>query len=784
MKKRNRSVRRAGLRMATVALLSVVCFPAWVSGQQLASASTDQAWVRTMDLVRQGQFDQASSLVETLPHGALTDKVRTWLTDFEQEQHQRRDLNRQDFEMYVRYAKQRHERKEYTLALEKAVRAADNAEDRDLFLREAWMKQLVDDALASGAELRDQGEWEQAWEVYYYLGLLYENNEQYKKLERTCINHLRLERIFEKDDSWHEPLRNIRMDMAVRVLDYLNRFYVDKDLDFKKLTASALEQLLLLSDSASAQKAFKGLGDENLRAQFRGRIEERLDQVRRASSFNWQAARDHFKRALYINDATVELPDELIISEMVRGASVALDDFTSVIWPTEWAEFQKGTRGEFIGVGISIVKNRKGEVEVVSPLEDAPAYRAGVQAGDLIIAVDGEPLDDISLNKVVETITGPKGTDVTLTMRRGKKEFDLKLTRQRVTIQTVKGVERDADHPEDWGYWLDRDDGIGYVRVTSFSSNTVDRLDEVISQLESSDLRGLVLDLRGNPGGLLTAAEEMASLFLPKGAPVHRIDGRIPQDNKRFDVPRSGPYRDLPLVVLVDEGSASASEIVSGALRDDHRAIVVGARTYGKFSVQNLIPISNVPPAALKITTARYFIPSGVSLHREPGAKTWGVEPNIPVRLVNKEKIKLYQMRRKRDVLGPAAPTEGDVDKADKAGEADKADDTVKPDDSAKPDSDKTQPDEADGKAPTDQDNAAGETSGEADAEDTSKDGQNPKLPPLEQPDENKRPEVDPQLDAALLVLRVQLLGERYPTLATANTKTPAPGEEKAKSGG
>jgi carboxyl-terminal processing protease len=264
-----------------------------------------------------------------------------------------------------------------------------------------------------------------------------------------------------------------------------------------------------------------------------------------------------------------------------------------------------------------------------------------------------------------------------------------------------------------------------------------------MSQLQAQGLKGLVLDLRWNPGGLLDSAWQVSSMFLDEGDTVVSTKGRSRDDDHTLPASGSGPYSDIPLVVLVDQSSASASEIVSGAIRDNHRGVVIGERTFGKFSVQNLIPLGP-SRAKLKLTTARYYLPSGVSLHRGPNAENWGVDPDIPVRLVRKELSKALQLRREADLLGPAAPTkkmpDGQVgDAADPAADAEPSKPFEEID--------------------------LGDEPKTADA-----DAEKEKLPPLEQPDENTRPAEDPQVDTALLVLRIQSLHGRHPTIATAAT--------------
>ncbi|MGB2986465.1 MAG: S41 family peptidase [Phycisphaerae bacterium] len=751
--------RRVGGVLGTVLLAAAMVFAVGVAradqSRQATTLSQDQLWQRTIDLVAQGDFKGATDTIKQVqPRGELTEGVRAWLEEYEAKQATRREMDRADFDKYVEYAKARIERKEYRDALDWSLAAFNCAEDRESFLESGWLRDLVSDSLAAADEYRREHDWRKAYRIYSRLSALYEHEPRYQKLEHEVLTHLRLDVIFEDDGHWEERVERVRWRDAKQALELLERYYVEA-VDFKRIAESGLEQLLLLADSKSAQEEFKGLGNEDDRNDFKLRIQEHLDQVRAAPSVDRTDCVRRFRRVVKeINTETVRLPEEMVVSELMRGALDPLDDFTTVIWPRDAQEFDKHTRGDFVGVGISIIKNRADEVEVVSPLEDTPAYRAGIQAGDIITEADGINLKGLSLNKVVDIITGDEGTEVVLTIRRNGKEIEFPLLRASVKIRSVKGVRRDPLDEERWDHWLDRELGIGYIRIISFQRNTVEDVDNALSEL--AGLKGLVLDLRGNPGGLLDAAWLLSSRFLKRGDTVVRTKARIKSENQTFEAPGTGPYSDLPLVVLVDERSASASEIVSGAVRDNGRGTVVGERTFGKFSVQNLIPLSR-SGAKLKITTARYYLPNGDSLHRDPLAKTWGVQPDVPIRLVHKESMNVYRLWRDANLLGPPK-TEDEKPAGDSAEDA----------------------------AKTDEPDADGDTKGGADAKDEgaakSGDDQEPaaddeepdedKLPPLEQPDENDRPKEDPQLGTAILLLRVTLIGESHPTLATAEMET------------
>ncbi|MFQ5589987.1 MAG: S41 family peptidase [Phycisphaerae bacterium] len=775
-----RSNRCSGAFFAVCSVLAACSVGRATDVPAAGSAGADELWREGIRLVEQGEFERAEKTIQCIEPGTeFTGKVIGWLADYTEKQAKRRELDRADFEMYVGYAKARIERKEYNLALGWTLYAADCAEDRDALLKSDWLQNLVNDALAAADKLRKEQDWRGAWDIYAPLADLYDREPRYKKLEREALTHVRLETMFKEGSHWEEPIEHVRWRDAERALEYVGSYYVEPP-DFKRITESGLEQLLLLAESKAAQQRFDGLHDQTDRRDFVARVQARLDQVRKAGSLDLHDAVGHFRRVVKtINAETVRLPEELLVSELMRGAFEPLDDFTTIIWPEESDEFDKHTRGDFVGVGISIVKNRStDEIEVVTPLEDAPAYYAGIQAGDVITHVDGDSIESLSLNKVVDIITGPENTLVTLTIRRGSEELIFPLKRQTIRIESVKGLSR--DETERWNHWLDKENGVGYIRIGNFMRNTPEVFENVLSELHAGGLKGLVLDLRGNPGGLLDTAWRISKLFLRRSESVVTTKGRNRSENQRLTTEVDGAYSDLPVVVLADESSASASEIVAGAIRDNHHGYVVGARTFGKFSVQNLIPLGH-SRAKLKITTARYYLPSGVCLHREPNSETWGVEPDIPVRLVHWERVNMWKMRRDAELLGPPKPEkqpeedkhaakDGDdhVDEPAKAGETgDKADATAGKDDRPKPD-------DAGHDAPKPADAAKpAEKVSTSETPDSDKDA----LPPLEQVNENNRPMEDAQLDTALLLMRVKLLGALHPTLAradTASVETPA----------
>lgn len=302
--------------------------------------------------------------------------------------------------------------------------------------------------------------------------------------------------------------------------------------------------------------------------------------------------------------------DELIegaISGMLR----TLDPHSSYLDPDAYKELQVETKGSFGGIGIEITV-RDGVLTVVSPLEGTPAYELGIQAGDQILRVDGEPTKEMTLMEAVKKMRGPKGTNVVLTIMREEftKPQDFVVTRDTIAIKSVRSKTLEP--------------GYGYIRISQFQSSTARDLRKDISELEKENkpLKGLILDLRNNPGGLLDQAVKVSDEFLNEGLIVY-TGGRLKSQDMRFEAHMNTRPHSYPVVVLVNEGSASAAEIVAGALQDHKRAVVVGVKTFGKGSVQTVMPLRN--GAALRLTTALYYTPSGRSIQAK------GIAPDIVV---------------------------------------------------------------------------------------------------------------------------------------------------------
>ena len=360
-------------------------------------------------------------------------------------------------------------------------------------------------------------------------------------------------------------------------------------------------------------------------------------------------------RAEYVERPT----DEKLIESAITGMLVALDPHSSYMNAKSFKDMQVNTRGEFGGLGIQVTMEA-GYVKVISPIDDTPAYRAGVEAGDFVTHLDGEAVQGLTLSQAVDKMRGKVGTDIKLTIRRkGVTEpFDVTITRAVIKITSVRS----------------RLEGkVGYIRITSFNEQTDKGVAKAMAKFKKElgdDLEGLVLDLRNNPGGLLDQAVNVSDAFLEEGEIVS-TRSRDPEDTQRYNAKTGDLAEGKPIVVLINGGSASASEIVAGALQDRRRGIVLGTKSFGKGSVQTIMPLPG--HGAMRLTTARYFTPSGRSI------QATGIDPDIVVEQARIEAIEPQRRRREADLRGALKNDETEGEKAAPSEEAKDAENDKEP---------------------------------------------------------------------------------------------------------
>lgn len=330
-----------------------------------------------------------------------------------------------------------------------------------------------------------------------------------------------------------------------------------------------------------------------------------------------------------------EVKSKDMVEGAIKGMLKTLDAHSSYMPPDVYKEMQVETQGSFGGLGIEITI-RDGVLTVVSPIEETPAYKAGLKPGDRIVKVDGEDTSDMTLFDAVKRLRGPQGTSVTVTIaREGVKEpFDVTMVRAIIKIKSVRSRQME--------------EGIGYVKIRSFNQNTTSELKLALKELESKPMKGLVLDLRNNPGGLLEQAVEVSDLFIGGGKVIVSTKGRLKSQNMTFSSRGKDSHLNYPMVILVNAGSASASEIVAGALQDLKRGVIIGEQTFGKGSVQTIIPLSD--GSGLRLTTAKYYTPSGKVIQGK------GITPDIVVKeevvaaAEAPEGVKPHQVVREKDL--------------------------------------------------------------------------------------------------------------------------------------
>jgi carboxyl-terminal processing protease len=400
-----------------------------------------------------------------------------------------------------------------------------------------------------------------------------------------------------------------------------------------------------------------------------GRSDEQQDQVASAAESDRKLAdeSDYELMKLFV-DTLDEVERNYVrpisrrelMEAAIQGVLGKLDEYSNYIAPSDIDRFRREVENEFGGIGIRVMMEND-QLTVIAPIEGTPAYEAKLVSGDVIVAIDGAPAAGLLIEDVVRKLRGRIGTEVTLRIQSdGSAEpREVTLKRAEIHVETVLGYTRGKD--QRWSFWCDQQQRIGYARITSFNSYTAGDLERQIRQLQSEGMRGLVLDLRFNPGGLLESAIAVSDLFLKEGRIVSTKGRNVKE--RVWDAKDEGTLEHFPMVVLVNHFSASASEIVSACLQDHDRATIVGDRTWGKGSVQRLIDLEQ-GRSALKLTTASYFRPSGKNIHRAPDATDadeWGVQPSDGMKVeLNQGEMRQLMMFQQDQMLGEAPEAAGE----------------------------------------------------------------------------------------------------------------------------
>ena len=680
-------------------LLGLVLAPTILAGAAVAQQQAEavgaieswsgQVWHSADGGSEQDLLAQLESLAQSDPRAAeylqkSIDEFKAHLAQREQKRQEEIDKASAELDEFLAKG-------DNPVSLSEALRVGNELEmlmpSRDEFLAQPRITNLVGTSERVARAAAAQGDWLIASELFARLDLLFENEERYKagreELERRLVmirtyspgtfaemrNQRRVaagEEPFPDynpiGDSWQEKLSDVRMQT---VLQAIGRTYnhVD-DIPMGDVLVAGLDAVKTMATTPELNAEFEGLADADKRNTFlraisniREDLKSRHDPVSRHDVYN--VAEDLIRA----NTQTVNIPSAALAHEFGNGAMSALDPYSAIIWPDELARFERATRGEFVGVGISIQMDEAQNIKVVTPLEGSPAQRAGIRADDLIKQVDGKSTLGFTLDQAVDVITGPKGTPVTLSIERRDDNdqpmsLDFQLVRQVIDLPSVKGWEKTGVGDDDWNWFIDKDAGIGYIRLTGFSEKTTTEFDRAVRAMRTVGLNGLILDLRFNPGGLLDQAVNIASRFVSDGLIVRTEDGsgRTRDQQVARRVSDRVNLSDLPVVVLINEGSASASEIVSGAIQAHAeegkiRALLIGKRSFGKGSVQNVFPIPGDDNTLMKLTTQYYKLRTNHMIHRRPGASEWGISPDLAVEMLPDQEMDALILRRDADVL-------------------------------------------------------------------------------------------------------------------------------------
>lgn len=706
--------------------------------------------VAAYETVLRGDYKAGETKVEQLKKegyaGEPLKALETWLHQYVSNDQRRAELRAKTLEWNVEQGRKALGDGKLYLALAFAAQGVAYSEDESTFGQQDWVKELRRKVLDHAAELEKQAKWTRALAFYMRLERVYPNDKELAEKREHAASHARLEVLYEKPDAVAKRTKDVDDDLVKQVLFAINERYYDTP-DFRKMGHGAIKAMSALCETTKLYSIFDGIANKDTREHFLTGLEKLKKKIDEKRTFGWDDLRRLYQDVRKLNGETIGLSDALLVVEFLEGATGELDDFTSIVWPVDERDFVKAMVGNFCGVGIQLGRDEDlDRLKVTTPLENSPALEAGIQPDDVIMAVDGKSTKGWTSDDAIDHITGVAGTEVTLTLfrPRTKEWFDFTLTRSKIQVSSVRGVERLPDDTTEWNYILDKDTGVAYVKVIGFNPDTAKELDRALTKAEKQGMKGLVLDLRNNPGGLLDVAVAIVSMFQPEGEVVS-TNGRSEPKEQHMVLGRS-KYANLPLVILVNEGSASASEILAGALQDHNRAVVVGERTFGKGSVQKVLSLQG-ERTQLKLTTSLYFLPSGRSPHRKPDAEAWGVDPDVLSKITPKEFSKVIERDNRVNIIHNESSISSKAKKRE---------------------------------APPDESIETGGKKGDGDDDESTADLLSPEDIALLRSDPHEAPDGDPQLDLALLHLRVKLAGGLpWPRQALANAAGKA-GEPKA----
>ena len=548
-------------------------------------------------------------------------------------------------------------------AMELFSAAWDNAVQEE---RDSLLAKPVYPALRQAAEqhyLADlqAGQWDAAWSKWLRWLIVFEPQQRREASEdlqerRAMANALRKNPC----DETFVPYTQVKRQTAMGVFETLDTHYAEP-VPFDRIAACGLRRLKMLPEVFSNPTITLAVAaDPNGIKEWAGHLEPLLAAEKPTGRDGLMALLDTL---LAINQKTLKLPEGVIVAQFTEAALAGLDPYTEAVWPEDVGAFEKTMTGQFGGVGIRIKKDGE-DMVITSVIPETPAALTTLAADDIILAVDGQPTAEMTTDCVVSRISGPTGTAVSLTVRHAgaEKSEVVSVTRQKIVLPMVEGSQRadNGNNQGHWDYFLDAQDRIGYLHLNGFTEKTAEQARVVLEQLEQKQVAGLIIDVRGNGGGLLSEATAFANLFISEGV-LLSSHGREDKTTTWQAKPH-GSKRNYPIVILIDEDSASASEIVAGVMvqRTTGQTILLGRRTYGKGTVQDVVDLGD-GGGRLKFTSAYYHLPDGQPVQNrfklEPEGRTdWGIAPTIEVPLYEYEQTEVsrIQLERRKQLMAKA----------------------------------------------------------------------------------------------------------------------------------
>jgi carboxyl-terminal processing protease len=610
-----------------------------------------------------------AALAALAPPAATTSDaamINRWRQQYVTTMAKAREENKKLYKKWLATAKKDYAAKNLIPAFEYTLTAYGFSTHKAAFKKQPWVARLTAQIAAKAAQYDRQHRWLESLQLYNQLNGMYRISRKYHRdlhrvVRRTMLlatytpkqffamqEKMAKDHAFKKPSTapkgkikeeqqnqapvysrWQHTVEGIHQDMLVESLELTERDWV-LPITYNTLLTGGLHMVQLMTQTPMLADTFPGLNDRAQRDEFDAEIHTLLQRTASKKPIDTLGMIRLWSELATVDQSTVKLPLPVLIKEFTEGCMEKTDKFTMPFWPSQVQGFNKEMEGQFGGVGIQI-RMDNGLLQVISPLSGTPAYKAGIQAGDVIVTVNGQNMMGLGINTVIRKIMGKPGTRVVLGIRRGTnpKLLIFHLKRAIIHVRSIKGFARNPQNGK-WRFMIDPKEGIAYVRVTQFQADTAVQLKKVLKRLLREQMHGLIIDLRYNPGGYLDTAVRMCNMFISQGT-ILSTRGRTapPEAWSARGSPLIPP--DMPVILVVNQDSASASEIFSGAMRDHHRALIVGHRTYGKGCVQNVIPIGEHDTAEFKLTEQYYYLPDGECIQRQPYARVWGVKPNVAV---------------------------------------------------------------------------------------------------------------------------------------------------------